>query len=532
MRHIILFLIFISSVCLAQDTLVIDARIAKSVGKSVKYKFKSQTTGANQKINLKTGLWEYRDANDNLIKTETFLASGKSSFLQGPQTFYNEVNEPVLIRIYQRNNLAAEQPLSPCVILLAKDTLELLAEGDSVYINYPKEIDYTWFDYTNVIKINTIEDPNAEYKLNLYKHYEDSVGNPNLLASSSFGPLHPLNAVANPSFEKHPTLERSKTSFYDEITSWIPASLSPDFFITPEAARGGTGFVGIRVFSEKKDIEYVQNRLNYRLKKKQKYCFTTYLKLGPSCNIATDAFGVHFSANPISFKKLESTDIQPQLSLNTSDSVYLTYKSRWMLLQCSYVANGSENWMSLGTFKPSSQVNQKSIFGSAKESYYYIDDVSLIPIDRDEECPCNFSGDSLPSATVDFPSNGQDISLEFGNMKVGDKLILENVYFDIDQYTLLPQSIETLGKLNEALQKYPSLKIEISGHTSTTGGYNHNVTLSKNRANAVLRYLVNKGIDASRLTKAGYGPDLPIAPNDTEENRQMNRRVEVKVLEK
>jgi|GEM_PF-2697333 hypothetical protein len=98
MRFNLLLVVFISIICPAQDTVVIDARIAKSVGKSVKYKFKSQTTGANQKINLKTGLWEYRDANDNLIKTETFLASGKSSFLQGPQTFYNELNEPVLIR--------------------------------------------------------------------------------------------------------------------------------------------------------------------------------------------------------------------------------------------------------------------------------------------------------------------------------------------------------------------------------------------------------------------------------------------------
>jgi len=196
------------------------------------------------------------------------------------------------------------------------------------------------------------------------------------------------------------------------------------------------------------------------------------------------------------------------------------------------VANGSENWMSLGTFKPSSQVNQKRIFGSAKESYYYIDDVSLIPINGNDECPCNFSGDSLPNMNVDFPSDAQDLDLELGKMKVGDKLILENVYFDIDQYTLLAQSIETLGKLNDALQKHSSLKIEISGHTSTTGGYNHNVELSKNRANAVLRYLVNKGIASSRLTKTGYGPDLPIVPNDTEENRQMNRRVEVKLLAK
>lgn len=517
---------------MAQDTIEIDSRIAESIGKSVKYKFSSRTTGAAQKIKVKTGLWEYRDADGRVLKTETFLASGKSSFLQGPQTFYNEYNEPVLVRIYQRNTLAAEQPLLPCIIILKNDTLELLEKGDSVFINYPKEIDYTWFDYTNIIKINTIEDPNAEYKLNLYKHYEDSVGNPNLLASSTFGTKHPLNAVANPSFEDHPTLERSKTTFYDEITSWIPASLSPDFFITPEAARGGTGFVGIRVYSDKKDIEYVQNRLNYRLKKNQKYCFTTYVKLGPSCNIATDAFGVHFSANPISFKKLEDTDIRPQLSLSSSDSVYLTYKSRWMILQCSYVANGTENWMSLGTFKPNNQVNQMSVFGGAKESYYYIDDVSLIPIARDEECPCNFSGDSLPSATVDFPNKGQDISQEFGRMSVGDNLILENVYFDIDKYNLLPQSLETLGKLYNALLKYPTLKIEISGHTSTTGGYNHNVALSKDRANAVLQYLVNRGIDASRLTKAGYGPDLPIAPNDTEENRQMNRRVEVQIMAK
>jgi outer membrane protein OmpA-like peptidoglycan-associated protein len=491
------------------------------------------TTGVKKKLKVKTGLWSYADEEGNLLKTEVFQNQGKSSYLNGPQTFYDLDGTAVLIRNYKHNKLATEEPLVPCIIILKTETIDIRELGDSIFIFQEKVKDTRWFNYNNIIRINTIEDPDAEYKIAQYKHFEDSIGNRDLLVSSTFSIRHPENVVANPGFEDHPTIERSKTSFNNEIPSWTPASLSPDFFITPTAARGGIAFVGMRVYSTTKDIEYIQNKLNHRLAKGQKYCFSTYVKLGPSCAFATDAFGVHFSANAISFKKLQDTDIKPQLSL---DKEFLTYKSEWMLLQCTYTANGSENWMSLGTFKPLDEVNKLPIYGGAGESYYYVDDVSLIPIQNDSECPCNFKGervlDSAELVRLQSPSFNQDLEEELKMLEVGERLILENVYFDVDKYTLLPKSTETLQKLLAALDKYPKLKIEISGHTSSTGGYQHNITLSKNRANAVLKYLISKGINTNRLTKAGYGPDLPKAPNDSEPNRQMNRRVEVKVTGK
>ena len=203
-----------------------------------------------------------------------------------------------------------------------------------------------------------------------------------------------------------------------------------------------------------------------------------------------------------------------------------------MVLQCSYVANGTENWMTIGTFKPLNKINKLPIYGTANESYYYLDNLSLIPIENDADCPCNFNGEREISIIGSIPPSIQDLDLEFMTLEVGERIVLENLYFDNDKFELLPASQEILDRLYAILKKYPQLKLEISGHTSSVGGYQHNITLSKNRADAVVTYLVKKGIASNRLVAAGYGPDLPIAPNDTEANMQLNRRVEVKVLEK
>ena len=529
MKFLVALLLFLSTNVLAQDTIRVNVRDLVGEGKYKAYKYVSATTGVKQKAKYKIGLWQYFDEFGALQKAETYITSGNTSYVDGDQIFYNEYQEPVLIRTYKHQKVVNEKPLLACILILQKDTITIKQMGDSAYIYKPIPRDLTWLNYANIVKINTIEDPNAEYKLAMYQHFEDSIGNPDLLVNSTFSIHHPLNAVANPGFEDHPTLELSKTSFSDEITAWAPASVSPDFFITPTAAKEGVAFVGIRVYSPTKDIEYIENKLNYRLAKGQKYCFTTYVKLGPSCTIATDAFGVHFSANAISFADLDKTDIKPQLSL---DKEFLTYKSKWMVLQCSYVANGTENWMTLGTFKPLQAIKKLPIYGYANESYYYVDNVSLIPIESDNECPCNFKGDRDVAISTIITNQEQDLEAEFINLEVGERIVLENIYFDNDKYELLPKSEQTLTKLHQLLLKYPALKIEISGHTSSIGGYEHNITLSKNRANVVVAYLVEKGIEASRLVSAGYGPDLPIAPNDTEANMQINRRVELKILAK
>jgi len=78
----------------------------------------------------------------------------------------------------------------------------------------------------------------------------------------------------------------------------------------------------------------------------------------------------------------------------------------------------------------------------------------------------------------------------------------------------------------------PSVRMEISGHTDNTGSLKYNTKLSQSRAEAVVQYLVERGIEASRFDAKGYAFTQPIAPNDTEEGRARNRRVEFKILSK
>lgn len=78
-----------------------------------------------------------------------------------------------------------------------------------------------------------------------------------------------------------------------------------------------------------------------------------------------------------------------------------------------------------------------------------------------------------------------------------------------------------------SFKQFDQNSIEIIGHTDSTGGYQHNMTLSQRRAQSVANYLVSQGVDPSRVTTRGAGPDQPVASNANEAGRQQNRRVEV-----
>lgn len=117
-------------------------------------------------------------------------------------------------------------------------------------------------------------------------------------------------------------------------------------------------------------------------------------------------------------------------------------------------------------------------------------------------------------------------------IEVGNTMVLKNIFFDYDKATLRPESYAELNNLVRLMKENPSLEIEISGHTDNRGSSEYNKKLSHDRARAVVDYLVSQGIEASRMQYAGYGFDRPIAPNTSEANMQLNRRVEFKVLKK
>lgn len=113
----------------------------------------------------------------------------------------------------------------------------------------------------------------------------------------------------------------------------------------------------------------------------------------------------------------------------------------------------------------------------------------------------------------------------------GSNIVLNNVFFDLNKSSLRPASINELEKLYMILKQNPSMKIELSGHTDNQGSAAYNNKLSYGRAKAVVGYLIAKGINSNRLIARGYGFTKPVASNDTEEGRQLNRRTELKILE-
>ena len=126
--------------------------------------------------------------------------------------------------------------------------------------------------------------------------------------------------------------------------------------------------------------------------------------------------------------------------------------------------------------------------------------------------------------------NSFNITVLLQPIEIGSKVILNNIFFDTNQYTLKPESVAELEKLTVFLKFNTGLRIEISGHTDDVGNDQLNQTLSENRAKSVYQYLVANKISASRLIYKGYGKTQPVAPNTSDESRKKNRRTEFKVI--
>jgi outer membrane protein OmpA-like peptidoglycan-associated protein/tetratricopeptide (TPR) repeat protein len=115
-------------------------------------------------------------------------------------------------------------------------------------------------------------------------------------------------------------------------------------------------------------------------------------------------------------------------------------------------------------------------------------------------------------------------------LKVGEVLVLRNIFFDTDKYILKPESVTELQKLLALMMKNPSIRVELGGHTDNMGTPAHNIELSRNRAKAVYEYLVENGIAKGRMSYEGFGLTRPVDSNDTELGRANNRRTECKII--
>ena len=327
--------------------------------------------------------------------------------------------------------------------------------------------------------------------------------------------LNAQNIVPNASFEISKKKPRFMSStgrdFESAIYKWtVPNEASTDL-ITPRfdsknlteiPPRTGEQMIGIVVNGDYW-AEYGKIKLLEPLKKGTEYYVeywismpTYYSKNKPVPTNLNDHFGLYFSKDIYNGDKRILT-AKPHVGATPND---VARPVKWTKVTGKFVADNNATHLYLGQFLDETDP------GKLAKGYFFIDDVFV-------EAFTNSAVDYTPSRYYSIKGSTASVNIE-------------NIYFETDKYELLASSYDELDNLVKILNKNPTLKIEIQGHTDDVGSAEHNKELSYNRAKTVYDYIHNSGIEAERLAFQGYGITKAIASNDSETGRQKNRRVD------
>ena len=157
----------------------------------------------------------------------------------------------------------------------------------------------------------------------------------------------------------------------------------------------------------------------------------------------------------------------------------------------------------------------------------------LVPVGKKYDVTYLSLGHREIAATVpvdDEPNQSVKLTLRYKREFAEQPFIMAGVTFETGKATIRPESFPHLDMVVEFMAHKKTARVEIEGHTDNVGNAKANKTLSEKRAQACRNYIVSKGIDKKRLDAVGFGDERPIAPNDTDEGRQKNRRIVAKEL--
>lgn|GEM_PF-416367 len=367
-----------------------------------------------------------------------------------------------------------------------------------------------------------------------------------LIILLSFTCTSAQNLVKNSSFESYKYCPDDISRFDKNVSNWSVLLGTTDYMNAcsrtvgfqnhngKQAARNGNGYAGIYVYSKNDYREYIGGTLSQKLEKDKKYVLTFYVSLADYATLAIKDFSVLFTNSKLSYKDFSFNRNNTLVTSKTvskikgiyynfydqPEPIYYKSKQIWMQVYIPFTAKGYETNFIIGSFVSNSKTKKIKLTTNAKQkqfSYYYIDDVSVELINREQT---TISEEIIPELETALPT--------IENNKVYS---FTNVLFEFDKAVLLPESQLELNTLAKILLKNEKLSIEIYGHTDAIGTKEHNLELSKERAKAVANYLLDKILDENRIKWFGYGSTKPVANNTTENGRTKNRRVEFKLIE-
>ncbi len=360
-------------------------------------------------------------------------------------------------------------------------------------------------------------------------------------------------------------------------------SVPQNYFGTQKPSEG-KGYAGILLYHERSPLEFIATNFTEPMVKGEKYNLSFKISWARVySNYACNGIGVLFTNN-----------VSEALEITTPDLVIndlITDHKGWVTISKTIIADDNYDFIVIGNFKGKEKTKtyqfQRTGYPGA---YYYIDEVKVEKFKEDEAQDfIKIYGKVLDANTqkpldarIDYvltdinyrafeETNTSTGAYEFSSMQsassfylevktegyfsqririkevkektveqnfalmpmqVGNVMVWEDIFFNSNEAVLKKSSTPALKMLASFLQENPNFRIEIAGHTDNQGNETDNLALSRNRAQAVVNYLIEEGfISPKRLEAKGYGATNPLTSNDTEEGRQKNRRVEVKIIE-
>jgi OmpA-OmpF porin, OOP family len=337
--------------------------------------------------------------------------------------------------------------------------------------------------------------------------------------------IYDKNLVPNGSFENY----KKKSGSIKQAIPWTEKG-SVDFYQTPltndttlqKGALTGNCYAGIRF--QKRYKEFMQVRLAEALRRGTVYEFEMKVRLAFWSNALLRSFGVVFTKAGY---RGQGDAIKSFMIDSICKKGGLNNEHKWFTIKGSYKAEGGEKYITIGNFAPKVKKDmlRKSLIGVRfKEAYYFVDDISLKrKKEPEEKVAIEIVGPNLRNFEEDSVLKVNQ------NAKVGDKIVLNNIFFDNGKYYLLPESNQELNKLAQYLLRHPTMEISINGHSDNGGMKWKNQKLSEQRAREVFIYLIKKGVQNKMYFK-GFGSSQPIADNATDEGKAKNRRVEFEIV--
>lgn len=378
-----------------------------------------------------------------------------------------------------------------------------------------------------------------------------------VLGLSAFSAFAQENLVPNGSFEATEG-KIKKIGAISSATGWSsPTAVQADLFIPgkvmeinvpdnmygKEDAKEGSNYAGIVAFSvgNKVPRSYLMTKLSTPLKKGMRYCVKFSLSLADGSKYASNQIGVNFSKKQFGTEdKAIIKDVAHVLHAN-NDTKKINQMYNWDQVCGIYEATGGEKFITIGNFYPdantSSETNRKNKdlkINQIVAAYYYIDDVSVELLGKNDKCDCQIEVDQDNYSTTVYQ---KAVNLN-DKMTPAQKIEKQQLFFAFGKTTVTPTGKEALDFVIKTLKENPTMKLEILGHSDPEedkvgkekGQY---AEMSTKRVDAIQAYFMEKGIPEARLIASPQGSELPneeISTADEDDLKQAkNRRVTFKV---